>query len=57
MLYVKAAMTGDAGLVHAAVALDPPTSALLTLPEIREMTDRMLAAEAAWLPQFRPGVR
>jgi len=34
------------------VALDPLTSALLTLPQIHEMADRMLAAEAEWLPQF-----
>jgi alpha-galactosidase len=51
-LTVGAATTGDREMVHAAVALDPLTSALLTLPQIHEMTDRMLAAEAAWLPQF-----
>ncbi|MGZ4149487.1 MAG: alpha-galactosidase [Actinomycetota bacterium] len=51
-LAVEAAMTGDRDLVHAAVALDPLTSALLTLPQIHEMTDRMLEAEARWLPQF-----
>lgn len=51
-LTVQAAMAGDRDLVHAAVALDPLTSALLTLPQIHEMTDRMLEAEAPWLPQF-----
>jgi alpha-galactosidase len=51
-LAVEAAMTGDRDLVHAAVALDPLTSALLTLPQIHEMTDRMLEAEARWLPAF-----
>jgi alpha-galactosidase len=54
-LTVEAAMTGDRDLVHAAVALDPLTSALLTLPQIHEMTDRMLDAEARWLPQFAAG--
>jgi len=55
-LAVRAAMTGERDLVHAAVALDPLTSAVLTLPQIHEMVDRMLEAEAAWLPQFRaPG--
>jgi alpha-galactosidase len=55
-LAVRAAMTGDRDLVHAALALDPLTSALLTLPRIHEMADRMLEAEAEWLPQFRaPG--
>jgi alpha-galactosidase len=51
-LTVEAAMTGNRDLVHAAVALDPLTSALLTLPQIHEMTDRMFAAESRWLPQF-----
>ncbi len=51
-LAVEAARTGDRDLVHAAVALDPLTGALLTLPQIHEMTDRMLEAEARWLPRF-----
>jgi alpha-galactosidase len=51
-LAVEAAMTGDRDLVHAAVALDPLTSALLTLPQIHEMTDRMFEAETRWLPRF-----
>jgi alpha-galactosidase len=51
-LTVEAAMTGDGGLVHTAVALDPLTSAVQTLPKIREMVDRMLEAEAPWLPRF-----
>jgi alpha-galactosidase len=55
-LAVQAAMTGDRDLVHAAVALDPLTSAVQTLPRIREMVDRMLEAEAGWLPQFAPPV-
>jgi alpha-galactosidase len=56
-LAVEAATTGDRELVHAAVALDPLTGALLTLPQIHEMTDRMLEAEAAWLPRFSGSVR
>jgi alpha-galactosidase len=51
-LAVEAAMTGDRDLVHAAVALDPLTSAVQTLPKIHEMADRMLEAETPWLPQF-----
>jgi len=53
-LTVEAALTGDRDLVHAAVALDPLTSAMQTLPNIHEMTDRMLEAEARWLPRFGP---
>jgi alpha-galactosidase len=49
---VEAARTGDRELVHAAVALDPLTSAVLTLPKIHEMTERMLEAEARWLERF-----
>jgi alpha-galactosidase len=35
-----------------AVALDPLTSAVLTLAEIREMVSEMLEAERKYLPQF-----
>jgi alpha-galactosidase len=52
-LTVEAAMTGDPDLVHTAVALDPLTSAVQTLPKIHEMVDRMLEAEAQWLPQMK----
>jgi alpha-galactosidase len=51
-LTVEAAATGDRDLVHAAVALDPLTSAVQTLPGIHQMVDRMLDAEARWLPRF-----
>jgi alpha-galactosidase len=54
-LAAEAAPTGDRDLVHAAVALDPLTSAVLTLPQIHEMTDRMIEAEAPWLPRFTAG--
>lgn len=57
-LTVEAATTGNRDLVHAAVALDPLTSAVATLPQIHEMTDRMLEAQARWLPRFaRAGIR
>jgi alpha-galactosidase len=56
-LVVEATRTGDRDLVHAAVALDPLTSAVLTLPQIHEMTDRMFEAEAGWLPRFAVGAR
>jgi alpha-galactosidase len=54
-LTVEAATTGDRDLVHAAVALDPLTSAVATLPQIHEMVDRMLEAQAPWLPRFARG--
>jgi alpha-galactosidase len=49
---VEASFTGDPELVTQAVALDPLTSAVLTLDEIRRMVAEMLEAEANCLPQF-----
>ncbi len=51
-LAVEACLTGDPELAMQAIALDPLTSAVCTLREIREMTAELLAAEAQWLPQF-----
>jgi alpha-galactosidase len=51
-LVVEAGLSGDRALVHLALALDPLTGAVLSLPSIRELTDRLLEAEACWLPQF-----
>ena len=51
-LTVQAAMKGDPELVVAACALDPLTSAVLTLKETRDMVSEMLEAEKQWLPQF-----
>jgi len=52
-LAVEAALTGDRDLLYAAVAMDPLTAGLLTLPQIRKMVDEMLRAERQWLPRFR----
>jgi alpha-galactosidase len=49
---VEASFTGDPELVMNAVALDPLTSAVLTLQEIRDMVAEMLVAEKRYLPQF-----
>lgn len=51
-LAVEAAISGDPELVVAACALDPLTSACLTLKEVRDMVAEALDAEAQWLPQF-----
>lgn len=54
-LAVQAALTGDVQHVYHAVALDPLTAALLTLPQIRAMVSELLHAEAPWLPDaFQP---
>jgi alpha-galactosidase len=51
-LTVEAAFTGEPEYIMHAVAMDPLTSAVCTLAEIREMTSEMLEAERDWLPQF-----
>jgi len=52
-LVVEAAKTGDPELVVAACAMDPLTSAVCTLKEVRDMVTEMLEAEKEWLPQFK----
>ena len=51
-LAVEAAFTGDPELAVAAIAMDPLTSAVCTLKQIREMASELLAAQRAWLPEF-----
>jgi alpha-galactosidase len=54
-LAVLGATTGDKDAVHQAIAMDPLTGALLTLPQIRAMVNQMFEAEKRWLPQFSEG--
>ena len=51
-LAAEAAILGDPELAFWAVAMDPLTSAVLTLKETRDMVYEMFEAEAQWLPQF-----
>ena len=51
-LIVEAALNRDREAAHHAVMVDPLTSALLTLDEIRKMTDEMFAAQKRWLSDF-----
>jgi alpha-galactosidase len=51
-LTVLAHQTGDPTLIEQAIALDPLTGALLTLPQIRTLAREMLTAQRQWLPQF-----
>jgi len=52
-LAVEAGLAGDPEKAMQAVALDPLSSAVCTLAEIREMVTEMLEAEARWLPKFQ----
>ncbi|MCC6168363.1 MAG: alpha-galactosidase [Caldilineaceae bacterium] len=49
---VEAALTGDPRLVYQAIAHDPLTAAVLSLAEIRQMVNEMLAQNREYLPTF-----
>ncbi len=51
-LTVEAAISGDVEHIVHACAMDPLTSAVLTLKEIREMATEMLEIGRQWMPQF-----
>ncbi|MEM9660638.1 MAG: alpha-glucosidase/alpha-galactosidase, partial [Planctomycetota bacterium] len=51
-LAVEAHVEADPEHVMHAIAMDPLTSAVCTLDEIRRMTAEMLEANKKWLPQF-----
>jgi alpha-galactosidase len=53
-LAVEAALSGNREQVYQAIMLDPLTTAVLTLPQIRAMVDELFVAEEAWLPDFSP---
>lgn len=49
---VEAALTGDPRLVYQAIAHDPLTAPVLSLSEIRQMTNEMFEQNRKYLPQF-----
>lgn len=51
-LAVEAAVQGDPALLKQAMMMDPLTGAVANPPEIWQMTDEMLVAQAEWLPQY-----
>ena len=51
-LSVQAAVNGDLQLLKQAMMMDPLTAAVCNTPEIWQMTDDMLVAQAEWLPQY-----
>jgi len=51
-LAVSGSLAGDREMIVHALMMDPLTAAVCTLPQIREMTAELFAAEARWLPQF-----
>jgi len=51
-LAVEAAVRGDDRLLRQAMMMDPLVGAVCTPPEIWQMVDEMLVAQARWLPQY-----
>ncbi len=49
---VEGALTGDPRLIFQAIAHDPLTASVLSLPEIKQMTNEMFAQNRPYLPQF-----
>jgi alpha-galactosidase len=52
-LTAEAALSGDPEHIVHALALDPLTSAVCTLKQIRDMAMEMLEAQRQWLPEFQ----
>jgi alpha-galactosidase len=55
-LSVQAAVRGDVSLLKQAMMLDPLVGAACSPPEISQLTDEMLVAQAEWLPQYKGAV-
>lgn len=55
-LAVEAAVAGDDALLRQAMMMDPLTGAVCNPPEIWQMTDEMLIAQAQWLPQYSAAI-
>jgi len=53
---VEAAVSGDVMLLKQAALHDPLTAAVCEPPEIWQMVDEMLVAEAKWLPQYKHAI-
>lgn len=52
-LAITAALTGDPTLVYKAICHDPLTASVLSLAEIRQMTNDLFAQHKDYLPQFK----
>ncbi|QTL97026.1 alpha-galactosidase [Iocasia frigidifontis] len=54
---VEAAVHGDMDLLKQAMMMDPLVGAVCNPPEIWQMTDEMLIAQAEWLPQYQVDIK
>ena len=55
-LAVEAAVAGDDQLLRQAMMMDPLVGAVCNPPEIWQLVDEMLVAQAKWLPQYGPAI-
>ena len=55
-LAVEAAVHGNDLLLRQAMMMDPLTGAVCNPPEIWQMVDEFLIAQAQWLPQYGPAI-
>jgi len=55
-LGVEAAVAGDDTLLRQAFMMDPLVGAVCNPPEIWQMVDEMLVAQAPWLPRYRRAI-
>ena len=53
---MEAAVRGDDELLRQAMMMDPLVGAVCDPPEIWQMVDEMLVAEARWLPQYKRAI-
>ncbi len=56
-LAMEAAVTGDDMLLRQAMLMDPLTGAVCNTPEVWQLVDEMLVAQAEWLPQYKQAIR
>jgi alpha-galactosidase len=54
---VEAAVHGDDELLRQAMLMDPLVGAVCNPPEIWQLVDEMLVAQARWLPQYKRAIR
>jgi alpha-galactosidase len=50
---IQASLAGDPTMVYRAICHDPLTAAVLSLAEVRQMTDELFAQHKEYLPQFK----
>lgn len=55
-LSVEAAVKGDDNLLRQAMMVDPLVGAVCNPPEIWQMVDEFLVAQARWLPQYKRAI-